>query len=214
MFQIDKHTKQLTELCENNSVVEKLYFFGSVLSPKFDKSSSDIDILIEVADLPPEDRGEGLISLWDNLESLFNRKVDLLTIDSLRNPVFKKEVEQTKKLFYDRHSSDKASKYLSDIQYAISMIEHFTEGIESFSTYQSDLKTQSAVERQLGMIGEAVSKYGEEKNAKVFNHAVQIVNFRNRMIFSYDHVEASIVWIILNNHLPLFKQEVNELLNI
>ena len=54
--------------------------------------------------------------------------------------------------------TDKAIKYLSDIQYAISLINDFLKNIEKFSYYQSDLKTQSAVERQLGIIGEAVNK--------------------------------------------------------
>ena len=105
MFQIEKHRKQLTDLCNNNAVVDKMYFFGSALSPGFNETTSDIDILVEVTGLSPEKRGEGLIALWDNLESLFNRKVDLLTENSLRNPFLKKEVEQTRKLFYDRQSS-------------------------------------------------------------------------------------------------------------
>ena len=102
MFQIKKYREGLVNLCDSNKVVNKMYFFGSALSSKFDEDTSDIDILVEVTDLPPEECGENLIVLWDNLELLFNRKVDLLTEKSLHNPFFKKEVEQTKKLFYDR----------------------------------------------------------------------------------------------------------------
>ena len=104
MLKIKKYRKGLADLCNNNAVVDKLYFFGSALSTKFNENTSDIDILVEVAELPPEERGESLIILWDNLEMLFNRKVDLLTENSIRNPFFKKEVEQTKKLIYDRQS--------------------------------------------------------------------------------------------------------------
>jgi len=104
MLQVQKYRKRLSDLCDNNVVVNKLYFFGSALSPKFNEDTSDIDVLVEVGDLPPEERGENLIALWDSLELLFNRKVDLLTENSLRNPYFKKEVEQTKKLIYDRQS--------------------------------------------------------------------------------------------------------------
>jgi len=105
MFNLKNYSEELSELCYNNVVVSKLYFFGSAVSSDFDEKISDIDVLVEVANLPPEKRGENLISLWDNLESLFNRKVDLLTESSLRNPIFKKEVEQTKKLIYDRQSN-------------------------------------------------------------------------------------------------------------
>jgi len=106
MLQIKKYKKKLADLCNNNLAVNKLYFFGSALSPRFNEDTSDIDVLVEVAELSPEERGENLITLWDNLESLFNRKVDLLTENSLRNPFFKKEVEQTKKLIYDRQSRE------------------------------------------------------------------------------------------------------------
>ena len=102
MFQTKKYSKRLTDLCSDNLAINKLYFFGSVLSSNFNEDTSDIDVLVEVTDLSPEERGEHLIHLWDNLEMLFNRKIDLLTENSLRNPYFKREVEQTKKLIYDR----------------------------------------------------------------------------------------------------------------
>ena len=47
---------------------------------------------------------------------------------------------------------DRASKYLFDIQSAISLIESFLKNIDTFNDYQNDLKTQSAVERQLAII--------------------------------------------------------------
>jgi uncharacterized protein with HEPN domain len=49
--------------------------------------------------------------------------------------------------------TDKGRKYLSDILQAIELIESFTSGISDFEEYITDLKTQSAVERQLGIIG-------------------------------------------------------------
>jgi len=105
MLKIKEYQNRLTDLCQNNQVVNKLYFFGSALTSKFDPQTSDIDVLIEAANLSPEERGEHLLALWDNLEALFSRKVDLLTVDSLRNPYLKREVEQTKKLIYDRQGS-------------------------------------------------------------------------------------------------------------
>ena len=108
--------------------------------------------------------------------------------------------------------TDKAVKYLSDIQYAISLIDSFLEGIDSFSVYQSDLKSQSAIERQLGIIGEAVNKFRQEENIAILSHTKQIIDFRNRIIHSYDNIDASIVWAILKNHLPILKKEVHELL--
>ncbi|GHT41593.1 hypothetical protein AGMMS49965_11630 [Bacteroidia bacterium] len=104
MIKLEKYRTGITQLCDKYKVVKKLYFFGSVLTPRFDTKSSDIDVLIETEDIFPEEKGENLIGLWDGLEKLFNRKVDLLTVDSLRNPFLKKEIEQTKKLIYDGQS--------------------------------------------------------------------------------------------------------------
>ncbi len=51
---------------------------------------------------------------------------------------------------------DQEKKQLSDILKAKELIEEFTADIFEYSEYASDLKAQSAVERQLGIIGEAV----------------------------------------------------------
>ena len=53
---------------------------------------------------------------------------------------------------------EKIRKLLYDVDAAISLIDSFMIGIESFEHYVSDLKTQSAVERQLVIIGEALAK--------------------------------------------------------
>ena len=50
-------------------------------------------------------------------------------------------------------------KYLSDILQAINLIEDFTKSVSNYNDYIADLKTESAVERQLGILGEAVHKF-------------------------------------------------------
>ncbi|MFO7789427.1 MAG: hypothetical protein R6V32_02560 [Bacteroidales bacterium] len=54
--------------------------------------------------------------------------------------------------------TEKAKKYLSDILLAINLIVKFTVDITGFTLYENDLKTQSAVERQLAIIGEALNQ--------------------------------------------------------
>ena len=104
MLQLKKYRKNLADLCNKSLVINRLYMFGSAVSPRFDEATSDVDILVETVNLPPEERGEGLINLWNNLETLFGKKVDLVTANSLRNPYFINEVERTKQLIYDRQS--------------------------------------------------------------------------------------------------------------
>jgi uncharacterized protein with HEPN domain len=54
--------------------------------------------------------------------------------------------------------TEKIQKYLSDIIISIELIDNFMSDIRDFNDYQVDYKTQSAVERQLIIIGEALSK--------------------------------------------------------
>lgn len=106
--------------------------------------------------------------------------------------------------------TEKGLKYLSDILQAIELIEDFTKLIASYADYVSDLKTQSAVERQLGIIGEAVNKFEILHPEESLDNARKIVGFRNRLIHAYDAVDSSIIWAILKRHLGPLKEEVSK----
>ena len=73
----------------------------TTLFDSFDPTSSDIDVVVKIDIDDPADRGEALLSLWDKLEAPFQRKVDLLTEDSIRNPYLKANINRTRKLIYD-----------------------------------------------------------------------------------------------------------------
>jgi uncharacterized protein with HEPN domain len=104
--------------------------------------------------------------------------------------------------------TDQGKKYLSDIVRAIDLIEDFTVAVMGFEDYESDMKTQSAVERQLGIIGEAVKQFDKLYPKETLNKARQIVGFRNRIIHAYDSLDNSMVWAILKLHLQPLKDEV------
>lgn len=89
-----------TTLCKLYNV-KNLYAFGSATTDEFDEDTSDIDLLIEIDENDPLERGEKLIAIWDKLEEFFQRKVDLLTNSSIKNPVLRKNIEATKVLIYD-----------------------------------------------------------------------------------------------------------------
>ena len=98
---IKERYTDFVDLCRSHKV-DKIYAFGSSITDRFDPKTSDIDVVIKIDIEDPADRGEALLSLWDNLEILFKRKVDLLTEDSIRNPYLKSNIDRTKKLIYDR----------------------------------------------------------------------------------------------------------------
>jgi uncharacterized protein with HEPN domain len=106
--------------------------------------------------------------------------------------------------------TEKGLKYLSDLLQAIELIEDFTKSITSYTDYVSDLKTQSAVERQLGIIGEAVNKFEILHPEESLDNARKIVGFRNRLIHAYDAVDSSMIWAILKKHLRPLKEEVSK----
>jgi predicted nucleotidyltransferase len=81
--------------------VKSLYAFGSSLNDKFKEDSSDIDLLVELNTEDPIKRGQNLIDLWDKLEDYFQRKVDLLTSSSIRNPILRSSIDSSKVLVYD-----------------------------------------------------------------------------------------------------------------
>jgi uncharacterized protein with HEPN domain len=109
--------------------------------------------------------------------------------------------------------TDQGKKYLTDIIHAIDLIESFTSGISGYDEYIADLKTQSAVERQLGIIGEAINKFEKIFPDLILINARKIVGFRNRLIHAYDTVDPSIIWMIIKKHLAPLKKEITEKFN-
>lgn len=88
----------LKKLCQDYDV-KTMYVFGSVCTDKFN-DKSDIDILISFKDISIEKYTDNYFELHYKLEKLFNRKIDLLTENSLSNPYFIESIEETKQLLY------------------------------------------------------------------------------------------------------------------
>ena len=81
----------------------------------------------------------------------------------------------------------------------------------SFKAYLEDFKTQSAVERQLSIIGEVLSKLRTSDSNIILGESEKIIGLRNRIIHAYDGIDQSIIYTIVKNHLPTLKWEVQEL---
>jgi len=99
IFENKKIKEKLTTLCKKHNV-KLLFAFGSVLRADFDENKSDIDLIVEIDFENPIEKGEHLMQLWNELELLFHKKVDLLSSNSIKNPILKQEIENSKKLIY------------------------------------------------------------------------------------------------------------------
>ncbi|GAB3977232.1 nucleotidyltransferase family protein [Spirosoma terrae] len=90
----------VTRILKENGV-KRAYAFGSVCSDHFNETS-DIDLLIDFDEhLDPVTYGENYFTIAQSLESLLGRPVDLVTQRSVKNPYFRKTVEQTKTVIYE-----------------------------------------------------------------------------------------------------------------
>jgi uncharacterized protein with HEPN domain len=106
-----------------------------------------------------------------------------------------------------------ALKYLDDIRYAISLVNEFKQDVNSFMVFSADLKLQSAIERQLAIIGEAVNQLSKLESPFVLENSAQIRGMRNILIHAYDSVDAAIVWGVVTKELPKMLEEVQLYLN-
>ena len=97
---IGRKLSEFITLCKSHNV-KSIYAFGSSVNNNFNDETSDFDLLIEIENDDPIERGENLMSIWEKFEELFQRRVDLLTYSSIRNPILKSTIDSTKILIYD-----------------------------------------------------------------------------------------------------------------
>jgi uncharacterized protein with HEPN domain len=103
--------------------------------------------------------------------------------------------------------------WLKDIEQALIEINSFLPEIKNFKDFQKDLKTKRAVERNIEIIGEAMSRILKvDPNIKI-SHTRKIVDTRNRIIHGYDSVSEDILWGIIIRNLPDLEKEVKEQLS-
>ena len=102
--------------------------------------------------------------------------------------------------------------WLKDIEQAIVEINSFIPEVKLFKAFESDLKTRRAVERNIEIIGEAMSRVLKAKPDIKISHTRKIIDTRNRIIHRYDSVSEDILWGIIIINLPDLEREVKELL--
>jgi uncharacterized protein len=90
---------ELRELCTRLRV-RKLEIFGSATSDRFDPQTSDLDFLYEFNDLDAPDIADRFFALWEGLEQLFGRRVDLVSSTCIRNPYFLRKVNTQRRVLY------------------------------------------------------------------------------------------------------------------
>ena len=81
--------------------VRRLEVFGSAARGDFNPEKSDLDFLVEFNDLEKPGILDRYLDLAESLEALFSKRVDLVTVGSVKNPYFRASLEASKELVYD-----------------------------------------------------------------------------------------------------------------
>lgn len=104
-------------------------------------------------------------------------------------------------------------KYLYDIRTSIESIDSYLGESRNFFEYQNNKLLRRGIEREIEIIGEAMSRALKLDADLQIENARQIVDTRNWVIHGYDKVDDVIIWGIISNHLPKLKIEINNYLD-
>ena len=94
----DTNINLIKKLCEKYRV-RTFSAFGSVTREDFNENS-DIDFIVDFDENDPFEYTDLYFQLKENLEQLLKRQIDLIEVRGIKNPFFKKELDETKVLIY------------------------------------------------------------------------------------------------------------------
>ena len=103
--------------------------------------------------------------------------------------------------------------YLYDILRSINEIDEYTATNRTYEYYCKTKILQRAIERNLEIIGEAMSRILKVEPNFPIQDAKDIINTRNKIIHDYEHIDHTIIWGIIINYLPALKTEIEKLLS-
>lgn len=98
MDRLQKYQAAIIKLCKAHKV-KSLYAFGSILSDNFN-AESDIDLIVEFANMDVEDYADNYFDFKFSLQELFKRPIDLLEEKAIKNPYFRDKVNQRRLILY------------------------------------------------------------------------------------------------------------------
>lgn len=86
---------EITAVCRQHHV-EAISLFGSAAKNAMHEGS-DIDLLVKFSEeIDVLEYADNYFSLLEQLQAILNKKVDLVSSRSLKNPILKEEIYQTK----------------------------------------------------------------------------------------------------------------------
>ncbi len=102
--------------------------------------------------------------------------------------------------------------WLKDIEKAMIEINDFLPEPRNFLVFEKDLKTKRAVERNIEIIGEAMSRVLNIAPDIQISDSRKIVDTRNRIIHGYDSVSDDVLWLIVVKYLPKLDKDIQQIM--
>lgn len=103
---IQKHLDEIFSICQRYNAKE-LYVFGSILTDKFN-DTSDIDFLVRFEGVKLEEYFDNYMDFKEELEKLLSREIDLVEIQTIKNPILKRSIDRDKVIIYGGEDSKMA----------------------------------------------------------------------------------------------------------
>ena len=100
---VDQYMNELKKLCVKYYVAE-FYVFGSIAKGN-NTAKSDIDFLVRFSGVNPIDYFDNYMDLKTDLETLYSRDIDLVEIQTIKNPILKKSIDRDKIILYGREDT-------------------------------------------------------------------------------------------------------------
>ena len=97
---VQEKFKEMVDLCKNRGV-RRLALFGSAATGSFDRSSSDLDLIVEFKPMSPVEHADNYFGLMEDLQKIFQVPVDLIESAPIRNPFFRQAVAETEEVLYE-----------------------------------------------------------------------------------------------------------------
>ncbi len=99
---IELNMDKIIALCKMYKV-DKLWVFGSILTDRFN-DDSDVDFLVDFEEdkIDLLDYADNFFNLIHAIEDVIGRKIDLVVNKTIRNKVFRNEVNNSRQLLWSR----------------------------------------------------------------------------------------------------------------
>lgn len=96
---IEEKREDLEHICRRHRV-QRIELFGSAAGIGFDPTRSDLDFLVTFQELGFNQYADAYFGLLEDLQTLFQRPVNLVVASAIQNPYFRQAVESTRTLIY------------------------------------------------------------------------------------------------------------------